>query len=90
MDTQVAPSSVPEASLAAPLRPPGIWRQGWYRFRRNRGGMLGLFLVALVVLVAVLSPFVAPFEPSDQSAMLRGASRRAPDWIHLLGTDRNG
>jgi ABC-type dipeptide/oligopeptide/nickel transport system permease subunit len=90
MDTQIAPSSVPEASLAVPLRPPGIWRQGWYRFRRNRGGMLGLCLVALVVIVAILCPFVAPYAPTDQEAMLRGASRAAPSWAHWLGTDRNG
>jgi ABC-type dipeptide/oligopeptide/nickel transport system permease subunit len=90
MDAQIVPAAVPEASLAVPLRPPGIWRQGWFRFRRNRGGMLGLALVALVVLVALLCPLLAPFDPNDQSAMLRGAARRAPSWTHWLGTDRNG
>ncbi len=71
-------------------KPPGIWRQSWYRFRRNRAGMLGLALVLLVIATAILAPFVAPFAPDDQSAMLRGAARRAPDALHWLGTDRNG
>ena len=48
-----------------PLKPPGIWRQGWYRFRRNRGGMLGLILVALVVLVALICFIAAPYDPND-------------------------
>lgn len=71
-------------------RAPGVWRQSWYRFRRNRAGMLGLALVVMVVFVALIAPFVAPFAPTDQSAMLRGAARRAPDAIHWFGTDRNG
>ena len=86
MDTQILPSAAPIVQL----RPPGIWRQGWYRFRRNRGGMLGLCLVTLVVVVAILSPFIAPYAATDQEAMLRGASRAAPSWAHWLGTDRNG
>ncbi|MDB5373707.1 MAG: Peptide/nickel transport system permease protein [Belnapia sp.] len=70
--------------LAAPPRPPGIWRQGWYRFRRSRGGILGLALVGLVVAVALSCFLLAPgpwplapgpCDPNDQSAMLRGASR---------------
>ena len=77
-------------ALAAPPRPPGLWRQGWFRFRRNRGGMLGLALVGLVVLVALTCFLLAPYDPNDQSAMLRGASRQGPSWAHLLGTDRNG
>jgi ABC-type dipeptide/oligopeptide/nickel transport system permease subunit len=73
-----------------PAKPPGIWRQGWYRFRRNRGGMLGLILVALVVLVALTCFVAAPYDPNDQSAMLRGASRQGPSALHWLGTDRMG
>ena len=43
----------PSAVLQAP--PAGVWRQAWHRFRRNRAGMLGLVLVALVVLTALAS-----------------------------------
>ncbi|WP_160121244.1 ABC transporter permease [Rhodovarius lipocyclicus] len=78
-------------AIAAPRqRAPGIWRQSWYRFRRNRAGLIGLAMVTLVVLVALLAPFAAPFAPDDTSAMLRGAARRAPSALHWLGTDRNG
>jgi ABC-type dipeptide/oligopeptide/nickel transport system permease subunit len=73
-----------------PERPPGQLRQGWQRLRRNRSGMVGVVLIALVVLVAVLGPWLAPYAPDDQSAMLGFASRGAPSWEHPFGTDRNG
>lgn len=79
------------AAVALPLeRPPGLWRQGWQRFRRNKTGMLGLALVIFVILVAVLGPFLAPYEPNDQSAMLKFASKAPPSRQHLFGTDRMG
>jgi ABC-type dipeptide/oligopeptide/nickel transport system permease subunit len=83
------PPSAALAIVPPQRRPPGIWRQGWFRFRRNRGGMLGLGLVCLVTLTALLC-WLAPYDPNDQSAMLQGAARAAPSWAHLLGTDRNG
>lgn len=70
--------------------PSGVWRQSWYRFRRNRAGVIGLLLVSLVVLVAMFGPFLVPYDPNDQSAMLHGAARAAPSAAHPLGTDRNG
>src|SRR3954464_15240494 len=73
-----------------PARPPGMWRQGWQRFRRNMTGMLGLGLVGFVVLVALACPLLAPFDPNDQSAMMNFGSRAAPSLQHLLGTDRMG
>ena len=77
---------------ALPTRLPvaGVWRQSWFRFRRNRAGVIGLLLVSAVVLVALIGPLVVPYDPNDQTAMLQGAARAAPSAAHLLGTDRNG
>jgi len=78
-------------ALPAPKqRPPGQLQQGWQRLRRNRSGLLGLILITLVVVVALLGPWLAPYAPDDQSAMLGFASGGAPSWAHWLGTDRNG
>lgn len=86
---EVVPGPVPEA---LPVRPPpsGVWRQSWHRFRRNRAGVIGLVLVSLVVLTALVGPFLAPYDPRDQSAMLHGAARAAPSAAHWFGTDRVG
>jgi ABC-type dipeptide/oligopeptide/nickel transport system permease subunit len=75
---------------ARTLRAPGQLLQGWQRLRRNRSGMVGLVLIAVVVLVAAIGPWLAPYAPNDQSAMLGFATRGAPSWAHPLGTDRNG
>jgi len=89
MDADFA--STPVADTAVPRRPPaGVWRQAWHRFRRNRAGMIGLCLVGLVVLTAIIGPFVAPYDPNDNAAMLRGAANAAPSARNWLGTDRNG
>ena len=71
-------------------RAPGQLRQGWQRLRRNRSGMVGLVLITVVVLVAIFGPWLAPYAPNDQSAMLSFAARGAPTWAHPFGTDRNG
>jgi len=64
--------------------------QGWQRLRRNRSGMLGLILIALVVALALAGPWLAPYTPNDQSAMLDFRAHGAPSWAHPFGTDRNG
>jgi ABC-type dipeptide/oligopeptide/nickel transport system permease subunit len=84
-------SPVLVADTALPRRAPaGVWLQSWRRFRRNRAGMVGLVLVAVVVLTAVVGPFLTPYDPNDQSAMLRGAAHAAPSLRNWLGTDQNG
>jgi ABC-type dipeptide/oligopeptide/nickel transport system permease subunit len=52
--------------------------------------MVGVVLIAFVVLVALVGPWLAPYAPDDQSAMLGFAARGAPSWAHPFGTDRNG
>jgi ABC-type dipeptide/oligopeptide/nickel transport system permease subunit len=83
-------TAVPVDTAHPRRTPSGIWRQSWHRFRRNRAGMIGLFLVALVVLTAIIGPFITPYDPNDQSAMLRGAAHAAPSARNWLGTDQNG
>jgi len=68
----------------------GMWALGWQRFKRNKTGMLGLVLVGGVMLTALFGPFMAPYHPNDQSAMLEFRSKSPPSWKNLLGTDRMG
>ena len=83
-------TAVPVDTAHPRRTPSGIWRQSWHRCRRTRAGMIGLFLVALVVLTAIIGPFITPYDPNDQSAMLRGAAHAAPSARNWLGTDQNG
>lgn len=59
----------------------------WRRFRRNRGAVVGLVLVAAYVLIALLSPVLAPYDPLAGSLRQR---LQPPSWAHWLGTDEVG
>lgn len=60
-----------------------VWRQ----LRRNRGAMVGLFLLVLEIAIAVAAPLVAPYNPLQQQPL---KALRPPSAEHLLGTDDVG
>src|SRR5690606_30726160 len=53
--------------LPRPAGGSGSARAAWRRFRRHRGGLFGLTVVALLVAVAVLAPLLAPHDPFTTS-----------------------
>ncbi len=57
------------------------------RFTANRLGVIGLFVVVALTVMALLAPYIAPFNPAKQdfSALLQPASA-----AHWLGTDELG
>ncbi|WP_424952934.1 ABC transporter permease [Deinococcus sp.] len=59
----------------------------WRRFTANRLGVAGLAVVALLTVLALLAPYIAPFNPARQdfSALLQPAGA-----AHWLGTDELG
>ncbi|MDQ3809132.1 MAG: ABC transporter permease [Chloroflexota bacterium] len=71
----------PSLPVAAPLR-----GRTWSRVRHNRLGVLGAAMILLAILVAVMAPVAAPYDPASQ------AFRRLlpPSGEHLMGTDELG
>ncbi len=69
--------------LAAPARQLGRWG------RLPLKAKAGVVLLALFVLVAIIGPMVAPYNPSFQSPN-PALSLHAPDAAHLLGTTQAG
>ncbi|WP_323765873.1 ABC transporter permease [Marinovum sp.] len=51
--------------------------------------LFGLGMVALLLIMSILSPFLAPHAPNTQDLM---SAMRPPDWVgpHVLGTDHLG
>jgi len=74
-------------SVAAPRAGRRPSRGVWKRFRRNRLGLVGLGLVSILVLTALLAPWLAPYDPSVQSLFDR---REPPGEQYLLGADAFG
>lgn len=61
------------------------WRT-WLAFRSNRLGMVGLFTVVLLVLVAVFADVIAPYDPL-LGGDLRTLRLLPPSAEHWMGTD---
>jgi len=81
------------AAIEAPALPPSPLAELWRDFRRNRGAVVGLAVIVLLVAVALLADVIAPYSPSEQ---YRDATLRPPSLapvgghVFLLGTDPVG
>ena len=62
--------------------------QGWRSFARNRLAMVGLAIVAALVLIALLAPWLAPYSPTVGD--LGNERLLAPSAMHWFGTDDQG
>lgn len=58
----------------------------WLAFTGNPLAMLGLGIVLVLVVVAMLAPAIAPFDPIV-GGDLRTLRLLPPSWAHLMGTD---
>lgn len=61
-----------------------IWQDAWIRLRRNRLAVMGLSVLVFMVVVALLTPWIAPYGYEQQDLMLGAAP---PSWSHWFGTD---
>ena len=55
-------------------------------FVRNPGAMVGLFLIALLIVIAIFAGLIAPYDPLEQTR----AFLQPPSWEHPFGTDTLG
>jgi peptide/nickel transport system permease protein len=66
------------------------WSLAWRAFRRHRPAMMGLVLVVLLAGAALLTPYLAPFDPAAQGTDIVATRFQGPTLEHLMGTDRFG
>ena len=59
----------------------------WRRFIRHRLAVAGLVVITIMVLLALLAPIIAPYDPYKQNL---GPQYGNPSAEHLLGTDELG
>ena len=74
--------------IAAPV-PMTPLQEFWHYFKRNKGAVVGLVYVVVMIVIAVFANFLAPYNPADQ---FRDSLLAPPFWqdggsmAHLLGT----
>lgn len=71
------------ATTTVEMRPGGLW----LAFSQNRLAWIGLVLLALIILVAIFAPWLAPYDPLEQNIVVRLEPPSAEFW---LGTDSYG
>lgn len=64
-----------------------FWSDSWRRLRGHRMGMLGLTIIVLIVLAAVVGPYLLPYGYADQDLK---HGYEAPSSLHWFGTDNLG
>ncbi|WP_313353424.1 dipeptide ABC transporter permease DppC [Kosakonia cowanii] len=77
-------------SAPVPMTP---LQEFWHYFKRNKGAVVGLAYVVVMLIIAIFANFIAPHNPADQ---FRDALLAPPvwqdggTWTHILGTDDVG
>ncbi|HET9260126.1 MAG TPA: ABC transporter permease [Acidimicrobiia bacterium] len=73
---------IPESQQHRSLRQ-DVWRQ----FKRHKGAVVGLVLLALIVFATIFGPFLYPLDPYEIDTTIANAP---PSGSHPLGTDNLG
>jgi len=88
-----SPSGLPLTRPTEPNPLPGAPAEFWFYFSENRGAVVGLVFLIMLVVAAVFAPLVAPHPPDEQ---FRDHLLQPPlwqpggSWSFLLGTDDVG
>jgi peptide/nickel transport system permease protein len=85
MTASLATQHPPAEGEAVTVESPG--RRALRRLARRKGAMVALGIIMLLVLLAILAPSIAPYDPTKQSW---AAVRKAPSALYWFGTDEVG
>jgi len=75
------------ARISAPLKQRNLWSDAFRRLLRNRLSMIGFFIFALFLMMAILGPILAPYPYMLQDL---NAVAQPPSAAHWMGTDDLG
>lgn len=82
-------SSAPDAKQAVSSHRKQKAVENWQEFASNRGGLIGLGLLVLVIVIALLTPILVPLDTLDVTRVAADPNQPPGDG-HLLGTDPSG
>lgn len=82
-------SSAPAAKQAVSSHRKQKAVENWQEFASNRGGLIGLGLLVLVIVIALLTPILVPLDTLDVTRVAADPNQPPGDG-HLLGTDPSG
>jgi peptide/nickel transport system permease protein len=75
------------ADIVAPARELTPAQRAWRRLVRRRGAMVGLAVILFFIAIAILAPYIAPYDPLKTNFL---AVRKPPSAAYWFGTDEIG
>jgi ABC-type dipeptide/oligopeptide/nickel transport system permease subunit len=75
------------AATRVPASHQSFWARAWRKYRRNKFAVVGLVFVALLLVVGLLGPMLAPY---PYAAVDYNATWQGPSAAHWFGTDELG
>jgi peptide/nickel transport system permease protein len=87
----VSAAEIEAVDVGFEVAPGGLWRDAWYRLRRNPGALVGFGLVGAFLVLAIFAPLIAPHDPQEQDlqAVIKGCPC-GPSGSHWAGVDTLG
>jgi peptide/nickel transport system permease protein len=86
-DNTAAVAQLQSQSADKNRRSIGLWEDAAQRLIRNRLAMFGAFVLAIIVIMGLFGPQIAPYDPNGMDFTARFAP---PSLNHLMGTDDFG
>jgi peptide/nickel transport system permease protein len=80
-------SAIPLSTIETVEEPVSLWRDAWYRLKRNRLAIFGLVIVLILGFTAIFGPYLTPYDYLSQDLNARNV---LPSMSHLFGTDDLG
>ena len=81
--------SIESATLAMP-KGISLWEDAWLRLRKNKLAMFGLGFLVTVIVLCLLTPWIAPYGYEEQDLRLGAVSAGAGDGTVTFGLCRCG
>ena len=84
-------TTTPTTAAAAPAallptrQPESVWRQATRAFFRQRSAVIGLAIIILLVLISILAPLLAPYDPEQVLIGLEDVQKRSAPCVHAFG-----
>ena len=83
-----AEAELPSADFTETLgKHRSLWSDVWRQFRRHKGALIGLFLLAIIVFGSYIGPIIYPPDPFGIDVPF---ANQNPSWDHPMGTDNLG
>lgn len=84
----IGTTATPVGTLAEAQQSRSLWTDAWRRLRKNKLAVAGLIVIALLTLLAIFAPLIAPH--SYREVVYSGRTNAPPGTAGLMGADNLG